>query len=170
MDWFNSDLSNLKLDKFNINSTHLCQRVPCNSYSSGGFMNKSSCNASDHRIHQTEASTQFYSQYSVMEITQHCKAGTFHCSLLPSICSSLAPSVFISPARLTHSLWGLFSIMSSLASQCPLTSVPFPVHRHISTDIKPRAPGLVINCILPPTCSFFWPDFCLAAKQKVPAS
>lgn len=166
MNWFNS---NLKPDKFDIKSTHLCQCVPCNSYSCGGFMDKTSCktscDGSDHKIHQTEASTWLYPQYSFMGGTQRCRAGTFHRCLLPSI-GSIAPSVFISPVRLTHSLWGLFSIMFSLASQCPLTFVPFPVHKHISTDINPRAPGPVISRILPPTCS----DFCLAAKQKVSAS
>lgn len=95
-----------------------------------------------------------------MENTQRCRADTFHCSLPPLICSSLTPSIFISPTRPPLSLRGIFSIMFSPASQCPVTSVPFPVHRHIrhvrSWILTEH--GLVHHSALHPDSGNFNPD------------
>lgn len=109
MDCFNSDISNLKLDKFNINSIHLCQRVPRNSNSSGGFMNKSSCNASDHRIHQTEASAHAFTP-NIQLWKSHSIAEQAHSTVAfypPSAAVSLPPSLSGPPVSHTHS--GIYS-------------------------------------------------------------
>lgn len=100
-----SNISTLKLDKFNMNmNIEIMVPVYSEAWSVTNaalepfafthlHSDKSSCDGSGHKMHQPENSAHgmtwgFFPQY--------CRADTFHCSLLPFICSSLALSVFIS--------------------------------------------------------------------------
>lgn len=113
-------ISTVKLDTFNIKSTHLCWSAICNSQTSGGFLDKSSWDGSGHKIHQRlqhihPPHINSWKTRSIAEQTH--STVTFHPSS-PAV--SLPPSLSRQPVLHSHS-----GVYSPLCSPRP-PSAPWP--------------------------------------------